>query len=261
MELVSLDGTLVPVAEARIPVTDEGLLRGDGVFEVVRVYAGRPYALGEHLERMRGSARNLRLELDAEAFERDARALLDAADPGDCYLRLVATRGGRRIALLEAPHDYPPALSLGYVEYVPPRVLDGVKSLSYAGNMLASRLARERGFDEALLVTPHGRVLEAPTCSFFYALDADRLYTPPLEDHILDSITRRHVIAVTGAQERGTTQDDLATVSEAFLASTIREVHPVARIEDRELPEVPGPLTREAAAAVSERIRAALDAR
>jgi branched-chain amino acid aminotransferase len=123
--------------------------------------------------------------------------------------------------------------------------------------MLATRLAKERGCDDALLVTPHGRVLEAPTCSFFYALDDGGLYTPPLSDHILDSITRRHVIAVTGADERVTTQDDLASVSEAFLASTIREVHPVHRIEERALP-APGPLSQQAAAGVAERIRASL---
>src|SRR3954454_6705493 len=193
--LASLDGTILPVSEARIPVTDEGLLRGDGVFEVVRIYGGRPYAPDEHLQRMTQSAANLRLALDATAFARDARALLDATEPRDCYLRLVATRGGRRIALLETPHDYPPALSLAFVAYVPSRVLDGVKSLSYAGNMLASRLARERGFDEALLVTPHGRVLEGPTSTIFVAFDG-RLAPPPLDEHVLDSITRRRVLEV-----------------------------------------------------------------
>ena len=80
-------------------------------------------------------------------------------------------------------------------------MLDGVKSLSYAANMLATRLAREQGADEALLVTPHGRVLEGPTTSLFYVLDG-ALYTPPLEDRILDSITRRALFAVTDVRER-----------------------------------------------------------
>src|SRR3954465_3615577 len=109
MELVSLDGALMPRTQAYIPVTDEGLLRGDGVFEVVRIYSGRPYALDEHLERMQRSAANLRLELDAGAFDRDARALLDAAQPGDCYLRLVATRGGPGHPPPRGAPDYPPA--------------------------------------------------------------------------------------------------------------------------------------------------------
>src|SRR4051794_2147192 len=256
MELVSLDGTLVPVAEARIPVTDEGLLRGDGVFEVVRVYGGRPYALDEHLERMRGSARNLRLELDRDAFERDALALIDATAPGDCYLRLVATRGGRRIALLEAPHDYPPAISLAYVEYVPPRVLDGIKSLSYAGNMLASRLARERGFDEALLVTPHGRVLEGPT-STFLAVIGGRLVTPALDEHILHSITPRRGLAAVEVREAPITTDDLRNASGAALASTTREVQPVHHIEDIEL-DVNDAVIRDAAERTREAIASSL---
>ena len=193
MSVVSLDGEIVPAAEAAIPVTDEGLVRGDGVFEVVRLYGGRPFALDEHLARMERSAANLRLPLDVEAVRREVDALLEAARPGDARLRVMATRTGRRIALIEEETPTAPSVSLGFVEYAPPRLLDGIKSLSYAANMLATRLAQERGFDEALLVTPHGRVLEGPTMSLFYVLDGE-LWTPPLEDHILDSITRRHVV-------------------------------------------------------------------
>ena len=86
--------------------------------------------------------------------------------------------------------------------------------------MLASRLAREHGFDEALLVTPHGRVLEAPTSSIFWVKDGEVL-TPPLDDHILASITRALVIELTGASERACTLEDLSGADEAFLASTI----------------------------------------
>src|SRR6202012_1438004 len=94
------------------------------------------------------------------------------------------------------------------ITYSPTRILDGIKSLSYAGNMLAGRLAREQGYDEALLVTPHGRVLEAPTSSVFYVRDGE-LPPPPLDEHILASITRALVIEVTGAQERSCTLEEL----------------------------------------------------
>ena len=147
----------MPVSQASIPVSDDGLLRGDGVFEVVRLYDGAPFVLEHHLERLASSARNLRLELDLGTLARDIHALLAAAGPGDGLLRVVATRGGRRIVLIEPLPALPAAISLGAVTYAPVRVLDGIKSLSYAGNMLATRLARERGFDEALLLTPHGR--------------------------------------------------------------------------------------------------------
>ena len=252
MPLACLDGTVCDAADATLPVTDEGLLRGDGVFEVMRLYGGAAFALDEHLARMRGSAHRLRLPLDLDAVRSDVEALLAAADAGDARLRILVTRGGRRIALIEEQAPPAPSVGLTCVEFAPTRLLDQVKSLSYAANMLATRIAKERGLDEALLVTPHGRVLEGPTSSLFYVLDG-RLYTPPIDDHILESITRRHVIELTGAQERVTPRDDIRRMTEAFLASTTREVQAVHAIDDHEL-ERGGPVTRDAARLLRERI-------
>src|SRR5688572_939249 len=247
-ELGSLDGQIAPADDLTIPVTDEGLLRGDGAFEVIRVYDGTAFALGDHLDRLERSGANLRLpDVFRRELESEIPELLDArgATAFDGSLRIVITRGGRRLLLTEPAPAKPGGVRLGIVTYAPTRVLDGVKSLSYAANMLTTRLAQERGFDEALLVTPHGRVLEGPTTSFFYVLDG-ALYTPPLEDRILDSITRRALFAVTDAAERITTLDDLARVSEAFLASSVREVQPVHAIDAITIPAAPGPLSLEA---------------
>jgi branched-subunit amino acid aminotransferase/4-amino-4-deoxychorismate lyase len=260
-DLASVDGELMRAVDAVIPATDEGFLRGDGIFEVLRVYDGQPFALQEHLERLAGSARNLRLPLTAtpDQFETEIRALLDARGGStfDGCLRIVVSRGGRRLLLTEPVPQAAPAARLCFVTYSPTRVLDGVKSLSYAANMLAGRIARERGFDEALLTTPHGRVLEAPTASLFY-VDADgELCTPPLGEHILASITRQSVIDLTGAVERAVTTERVLDAREAFLASTTREVQPVVAIEDRELAG-PGERTREAAELLRDHIRALL---
>jgi branched-chain amino acid aminotransferase len=252
MELASLDGEIVALADARIPVTDDGLLRGDGVFEVMRVYSGRPLARDSHLERMAESARNLRLVLDLEAVARDVDALLAAAQPGDCLVRALATRAGHRVVLLEPLPAVTEAVALSCVTYAPVRVLDGVKSLSYAANMLAGRLARERGFDDALLVSPHGRVLELPMAAFFWAVGGE-LRTPPLSEHILDSITRRLVIEQTGAVETSATVADVTAAEEAFIASTVVEVLPVRQIEQQALP-VGGPLTASSARLLRTRI-------
>jgi branched-chain amino acid aminotransferase len=257
--LASVDGAISEVEEARIPITDEGLLRGDGVFEVIRLYEGRPFALDDHLARMTRSAENLRLPFDADAVRADAEALLAAASgalEADAKLRLVVTRGGRRLAIIEPLPPAAESISLGLVEYAPLRTLDGVKSLSYAANMLATRLAKERGFDEALLTTPHGRLLEAPTSTFFYVLDGG-LCTPPLSDHVLDSITRRRVLAVADVRERPVSREELDDLEEAFLASTTREVQPIHRIEHREL-RGGGPVTQDVARKVAERIRSEL---
>ena len=258
--LASLDGEIMPVAEAVIPATDDGLIRGDGVFEVIRVYQGTPFAFGAHLARMERSATNLRLPVDLEAVRTDAYRLLAEAGTGPDHqcLRIVVTRGGRRLLMTEPLTVLPEQARLMSVTYSPTRVLDGVKSLSYAANMLASRLAQEAGYDEALLVTPHGRVLEAPTSSIFWVKDSE-LRTPPLDEHILASITRALVIDVTGAREQPCTLDELYEADEVFLASTVREVEPVIAVDDRTF-AAPGPVSERTRAAVTERIQAQLHA-
>ncbi len=258
--MASVDGALSAPEEAMIPVTDEGLIRGDGVFEVIRIYDGVPFALAEHLERLERSGENLRLPVDTEAVRAEVWRVLAAAggEAVNDQLRIMLTRGGRRIVMTEPLHETPAVARLMTVRYAPTRVLDGIKSLSYAANMLAGRLAREQGYDDALLVSPHGRVLEAPTASIFYVCDG-ALCTPPLEDHILASITRAIVIEVTGAQERVTPLEDLLAADEAFLASTVREVEPVGAIDNVEFP-APGPVSRRVAAEVGEEIQRRLAA-
>ena len=253
--LASVDGAITLASHAVIPATDEGLLRGDGVFEVIRLYDGRPFAFEEHLRRLERSASNLRLPLDIEAVRADAWRLLAHAGSGPDHelLRIVITRGGRRLLLTEPMHRTPEQIRLATITYSPTRVLDGVKSLSYAANMLATRLAREQGFDEALLVTPHGRVLEAPTSSIFWVVDGS-LFTPPLDEHILASITRAVVLEVTGAAERSCTLEELLAADEAFLTSTTREVEPIGAVDERSW-GAPGPVTERAAREVSARIR------
>jgi len=206
---------------------------------------------------MERSAANLRLgwEVPRSRLGAEAAELLEARGAGafDGCLRIVLTRGGRRLLLTEPVPQGPARPRLGFVTYAPTRVLDGIKSLSYAGNMLCGRLARERGFDEALMVTPHGRVLEAPTSTIFWVGADGRLATPPLDDHILASITRQLVLDLVGADERSLTVDELLAAGEAFLASTTREVQSLAGVEGTEWPE-PGPRTLEAAAAVRDHI-------
>jgi branched-chain amino acid aminotransferase len=258
--LASLDGAIMPAADAVVPATDEGLLRGDGVFEVVRIYGGRPFALEDHLARLERSAAGLRLPADLGAVREDVAALLAAADAGDAALRIVLTRGGRRLAIVEPLKALPATLTLETVTYAPTQVLTGIKSLSYGANMLAHRLAEEAGADEALLVSPQGHVLEGPTSGFFCSLDGRTLVTPPLEHGVLDSITRRRLLALGVGEERTVMREELAVVREAFLASTLREVHPVRAIDGAPLPAAPGPLTLAAAERMRDHVAAELAA-
>ena len=253
--LAILDGTVTDASQAQIPVADDGFLRGDGVFEVMRLYGGRLFALDDHLTRLGRSAANLRLPVDLEAVRADVETLVEHNDVPDAAMRVVVTRGGHRLAIVEELKPLPDTLALATIEYAPTRVLDQVKSLSYGANMLARRMAQEQGADDALLVTPHGRVLEGPTMTFVCSLDGDTLVTPPLSEHILDSITRRHLFGVVEVTEQVIARDELRNVPEAFMASTLREVHPERTIDGAALPAVPGALTQEAAS----RIRAHIE--
>ncbi len=142
--LTSVNGQITDSSEAVIPAADDGLLRGDGVFEVIRLYAGRPFALDEHLDD--SSAPRLRSSspIERETFEAEISALLAEFGEHEAQLRLVVTRGGQRLAFTEnlPPYASRDRASVATVTYSPSLILNGVKSLSYAANMQASRIAR-----------------------------------------------------------------------------------------------------------------------
>jgi branched-chain amino acid aminotransferase len=245
-ELASVDGTITATAEATIPLKDDGLYRGDGAFEVIRLYEGRPFALREHIDRLGRSAAAIRLDFDRPALEAEIAALLAQAGPADSQLRLIVTRGGRRIAATEPVPAHAESVRVASVAYSTTGILDRVKSLSYAANMHATRIAKERGADEALLVRRDGTVLEPPTSTILWAAADGTLRTPSLELPILDSITRDRLVAALAVEEGTWALDDLLAASEAFLASTTREVQAVSAIDGVELPAAPGPRTRDA---------------
>jgi len=257
--LAIVDGRLMPVAEATVPAADPGFVRGDAVFEVVRIYDGRPFALDEHLARMVRSAARMRLELDPVAVRAEIVALLAETRSFSGVIRFIVTRGGRRIGMLEQPQDSDDPVALRTIVHAPTPLLAQIKSVSYAANMLGGRLAVEEGAEDALFVSPQGHVLEGPTFTIFmrFAGETDWL-TPPLGEHVLDSITRRAAFAVLGASAREQVVEAarLTELDEAFLASTVREARPVGSIDGRALPQAPGAATLEIRAALRAQIAA-----
>jgi branched-chain amino acid aminotransferase len=245
-ELASVDGKVTPSDEAMVPMKDDGLYRGDGAFEVIRLYNGKPFALVDHLDRLGRSAAALELQFDRVTLESEIAALLEQAGDFDGQLRLIVTRAGRRIAATEPIPNHGETLTVATVAYSPTLILNGVKSLSYAANMQASRLAKAQGADEAVLVRPDGIVLEPPTSAIFWVGTAGALRTPALDDGVLESITRDRLIKALDVEQGSWQVDDLRAASEAFLASTTREIQPVAAIDGRDLPTAPGPRTAEA---------------
>ncbi|HEY6551532.1 MAG TPA: aminotransferase class IV [Solirubrobacterales bacterium] len=248
-ELASVDGTISPTGEAMVPLKDDGLYRGDGAFEVIRLYEGTPFALVDHLDRLERSASAIQLEFDRPALEREIATLLDELGNANGQLRLIVTRGGRRLAMTEPIPAHADSVSVATVTYCPTVILNGVKSLSYAANMQSTRLANAQGADEAVLVQPDGIVLEPPTSAIFWVSPQGALRTPALENGVLESITRDRLVKALEVEEGAWPVADLRAAKEAFLASTTREIQAVAAIDGADLPEAPGPRTREAQAA------------
>jgi branched-chain amino acid aminotransferase len=256
--LCSLDGDVMPAGEATISIMDEGLIRGDGAFEMLKLYDNRPFALADHLDRLDRSAEGIFLEWDREAFEQEIAGLLDANRQHDGELRLILTRGGRRLAIVEPPHAFEHGLALSSVEYQPTIVLTGLKTLSYEANVTATRLAKRDGADEALLVSPDGIVMEAPTSTIFWVDGDGALHTPELGAGILASITRERIMRVAPVEESDEYQlRDVLDASEVFLASSLREVQGVASLDGLAY-TCPGPVTQRVAGLLSERIEAEL---
>jgi branched-chain amino acid aminotransferase len=242
---VVLDGELIRAGDAMIPAADDGLIRGDGAFDAFPVRDGHPFAMAAHLDRLERSCSALALPCPRAELGYDIELLLARAPNGYAVVRVVLTRGGRRICRLESRGDVEGLTKptrLLPVTYDPSVVLDGVKSLSYAANMLASRRAVAEGYDEALLVRSDEVVLEGPTCSIFWARDG-RLRTPALDTGILASITRRVILESLPAEEGAFPLEDALRADEAFLVSTARLAQPIASIGTVTLPAAPGPQT------------------
>ncbi len=251
-ELASVDGRITLTAEAVVPLKDDGLYRGDGAFEVIRLYDGKPFALVDHIDRLERSGAAIELEFDRAALEGEIEALLAELGDADGQLRLIVTRGGRRLAMTEPIPAHAETVSVATVTYSPTIILNGVKSLSYAANMQSTRLAKAQGADEAVLVTPAGTVLEPPTSSIFWVSPQGALRTPALDNGVLESITRDRLVKALQVEEGAWPVAHRRAADEAFLASTTREIQAVAAIDGTELPQAPGPRTVEAQQAFAE---------
>jgi 4-amino-4-deoxychorismate lyase len=257
---------LVDPDEPVVHADDLGLLRGQAVFETVRVYGGRPFALDEHLERLARSAERVGIgPPDGEALGDLVEVVVRAGGRPDCSLRLTLT-GGREghasaVAIaavsalptdLEAARDRGiglVALSLGLeprARAAAPWLLAGVKSTSYAVHMAAWAEARRRGADDALLLAADGTVLECPVTNIWWRRGGE-LFTPSLDLGILAGVTRGRLLRLAGSVGYTVIEGcfplrDVARADEAFTSSSIREVMPVVELDGRPIGDGrPGP--------------------
>ncbi|HUP69542.1 MAG TPA: aminodeoxychorismate lyase [Acidimicrobiales bacterium] len=263
MSTVWVNGELVDAADASISVFDHGLTVGDGVFETLKSYGGRPFAVRRHLDRLGTSAAGLGLTAPPPEVLRAAMEEVVAANGlGDGAVRITFTGGpgplgsargdsGPTIIVATAPlAPWPPTTGVSVVPW--PRnergAVAGIKTTSYAENVVALAYALERGGGEAIFLNLVGNVCEGTGSNIFVGVDG-RLVTPPLSAGCLAGVTRALILESGLAVEAEVTTADLDRCTEAFLASTTREVQPIGQVDGRPLPSAPGPLTEAAGAA------------
>lgn len=252
-----VDGRLVDPEQPAVAATDHALLTGDGVFETLRVYGGTAFALTRHLERLRSSADGLGLAAPSDDVVRAAVAeVTEASGLGDARLRITLTggpaplgsdRGEREPTMIVAIGPMAPWPASTKVVVVPwPRnergAVAGLKTVSYAENVVALARAHRQGAGEAILANTQGRLCEGTGSNVFVALD-DRLLTPPGESGCLAGITRDLLLEAGVAEEADLPVEAIHEADEVFLTSSTREVQPVSHVDGRAVPSCPGPLT------------------
>jgi branched-chain amino acid aminotransferase len=263
MSVVWVNGRLVEAAEARVSPFDHGLLTGDGVFETMKIVAGRPFAVRRHLDRLARSTAGMRLpcpsrQLVLAAIDDVIRA--NAIDAG--RLRVTVTGGpgalGSDRAAVEPTvivaagplPDWPAATDVVVAPW--PRnergALTGVKSVSYGENVVALAHAHDHGAGEALFANLAGNLCEGTGTNVFVGIGG-RLVTPPLSAGCLAGVTRELVMELVDVIEDDLPVAAFLQADEAFLTSSTRDVQAVRAVDGRPLPKCPGPLTEGAGAA------------
>jgi branched-chain amino acid aminotransferase len=266
--VIFLGDRLVAPEAARIDPSDRGFTLGDGVFETLRAYAGRPFRLDAHLARLESGAAALGIPLPLPAA-RIAAAVAEtlaanALTTGDAAIRITLSRGPGARGLL--PPEMPqPTLMITAATYQPTQsrplsaVIVGIrrnehsplsrlKTLNYLDNVLAQREAAERGADEAILLNTAGRLASAARANLF-VLRGRTLLTPPSSEGVLPGIARAEVLAIAAelgihAHEAPLERDALADADEAFLSNSLIEVAALGSIDGRAISDsLAGPLT------------------
>jgi branched-chain amino acid aminotransferase len=283
--LVLIDGRPMSSELAKVSVFDRGFLYGDSVFEALRTYDGRPFALGRHLARLAESAARVFIELPVslEQIGREVESAIVGAGNAESYVRLTVTRGvGEAMGLdpglsrhalrvvIVTPLKSPPAETyrdgVSVITHRTERVTDhsaasGAKVGNYLMAVLANREARLAGAAEALIVDGRGCVVEGATSNVFVVTADGALVTPPEADGILLGITRQAVLdaaAQLGIPIRleSLPLDAVTGAAEVFFSSSIRELVPVISVDSAKIGAgQPGPTTLRLLAAFRESCR------
>ena len=251
-----VDCQLVEPGTATVRADDHAVVVGDGVFETMKVVDGTAFALSRHLRRLDRSAAGLGLDEPDEYRIRTAVGEVLAADPSAGLLRITWSSGagpwgsargdgpGTVVVGSGPPNVWPSAERVHLVPWARNvhGPLVGLKTTSYAENVLALATARRVGCSEALFANTAGRLCEGTGTNVFLVVDGAVL-TPPLSSGCLAGVTRELVMELADVVERDIDPAGFATADEAFLTSSTRDVSPISAVDGVELPAAPGPVT------------------
>lgn len=271
---VNVNGRITGERDAVVSVFDHGFLYGEGIYETMRTYHGRPFLYERHMRRLRNSARMIVLEVpftdaDLGSRIRDTMAASDL-NGGEAYIRLLVTRGVGELTydpqatptpsviiivkpqVDPAPDAYARGVRVVIVDVVrnhPDTVNPAIKSNNLLNNALAAQQAIRRGGFEGIMRNYRGELSECTTSNLFIVKHGTAL-TPPLESGLLPGITREFLFDVGGeigidVREQALRDEDLFSADEAFLTSTTREAVPIVKVDDRTIGSgLPGSVTK-----------------
>ena len=264
--LIWIDGRVMPLSEARVGVEDRGFQFADGVYEVIRIYNGRPFTLDEHLERLERSADGIemRLPVSSQQLAAEIVSLVSRSEISEGMIYLQLTRGVARRNHVWDVATVPTLLF--YVRPLPPVMPPGeaagvrllavaderwrrcwIKSIALLPNVLAKNAAVRSGADEAVFVEDD-RVSECSTSNLF-AVIGRTLVTAPVGKNVLPGITRQVILQLAeqlhiSVEQRHPTLAEIARADELFISSTTREISWVSHWDQRLIAEACGPMTR-----------------
>jgi branched-chain amino acid aminotransferase len=279
-EMVYLNGSLVPLADARIAVMDYGFLYGYGLFETMRAYGGKVFRLDRHLERLAGSAAMLGITVDKSVLSSAVRDTISANSLSEARIRLTVSIGeggtvpdpascGKPTVLVVAGEYHPlpeEVYQKGFRAIVSSvrrnsqSPVSAMKSLSYMESMLARQEARAAGVDEAICLNEEGILAEASMSNIFLVGDG-ALRTPAIASGFLPGITREAVLELSGKLGITTVEDDitlekLLQADEAFITNSVIEIMPLIELDGKPIGTgKPGEVTRRLMGAYKEMVK------
>ncbi|MFD2229331.1 D-amino acid aminotransferase [Alkalimarinus sediminis] len=258
MSIAFLNGSFLPLEEARISPLDRGFLFADGVYEVIPYYSGEPFGLEGHLIRLQRSLEAVRIPLSTTTAEWEAllQQLVVKNGGGDLSVYLQITRGAYETRNHAFPDEISPTIFAMVSPITPPLAADAtkakgitamtipdtrwsrcdIKSIALLPNILLKQQAADSGAQEAILVRD-GHITECAAANVF-AVKNGTIYTPIKDDHILGGITRDIIIGLAQdhhmpLQEIAMTQEFLEQADEVWISSSTREILPVVELNSR----------------------------